>query len=83
MGNDELHESDVFFERRVPLAYNFTWSTQFLMFAARPPSDLPEGWQERWLERLDAQASGILECSHGEPRRLVGSSLEVPSSPRI
>ena len=38
---------------------------------------------ERWLERLDAQASGMLECSHGEPRRLVGSSLEVPSSPLI
>ena len=28
MGNDELHESDAFFERRVPLAFNFMWSSQ-------------------------------------------------------
>ena len=68
MGNDELHESDVFFERHCPLAYNFNWATQFTLFAARPPSDLSNahvagesgaavpGWQERWLERLEAVA---------------------------
>ena len=60
MGNDELHESDAFFERRVPLAFNFMWSSQFVMTMARPPTDLATDaasgatWQQQWVDRLES-----------------------------
>ena len=60
MGNDELHESDAFFERRVPLSFNFMWSSQFQAIMARPPTDLAAdgmsgaSWQQQWVERLEA-----------------------------
>uniref|UniRef100_A0A7S2HXV1 Carrier domain-containing protein n=1 Tax=Haptolina brevifila TaxID=156173 RepID=A0A7S2HXV1_9EUKA len=59
MGNDELHESDAFFERRVPLSFNFMWSSQFQAIMARPPTDLATdsvtgaSWQQQWVERLN------------------------------
>ena len=58
MGNDELHESDAFFERRVPLAFNSMWSSAFMAIMARPPTDMASAdgatWQQRWVERLEA-----------------------------
>jgi hypothetical protein len=37
-GNDDLYESDVFFDGGVPLLFNFSWAVQFALLAARPPT---------------------------------------------
>jgi predicted acyl esterase/SAM-dependent methyltransferase len=38
-GNDDLYQSDVFFDGGVPLLFNFSWAAQFALLAARPPTE--------------------------------------------
>ena len=77
MGNDELHESDAFFERRVPLAFNWMWTSQFEALMARPPTDLANDpttgatWQHQWLDRLEALGNlpAKYMCATRDPSR--------------
>jgi len=56
VGNDDLYDSDVFFDGGLPLTFNFWWAVQFALFVARPPTERPswEGLEEEWQQRLAA-----------------------------
>ena len=54
-GNDDLYESDVFFDGGVPLLFNFSWAVQFALLAARPPTDgSAEEIGAAWRGRISA-----------------------------